>query len=82
MQVAALLRRGEENRHTGRTDFNERSSRSHSVFQIVRPLLLPSLHYAFNPDPPLTLPVNIDYRIANRRSQFITFEWKCNTIKI
>ncbi|KAM0750409.1 kinesin-domain-containing protein [Meredithblackwellia eburnea MCA 4105] len=34
-QVAALLRRGEENRHTGKTDFNERSSRSHSVFQIT-----------------------------------------------
>lgn len=34
-QVAALLRRGEENRSTGRTDFNERSSRSHSVFQMV-----------------------------------------------
>ncbi|KAK4696150.1 hypothetical protein P7C70_g8423, partial [Phenoliferia sp. Uapishka_3] len=34
-QVAALLKRGEENRHTGRTDFNERSSRSHSVFQIT-----------------------------------------------
>lgn len=34
-QVAALLRRGEENRSTGRTDFNERSSRSHSLFQMV-----------------------------------------------
>lgn len=41
-QVAALLKRGEQNRHTGRTDFNERSSRSHSVFQIVR---LPTLIY-------------------------------------
>lgn len=36
VQVAALLRRGEANRHVGATDFNERSSRSHSVFQIVR----------------------------------------------
>lgn len=35
-QVAALLRRGAENRHVGQTDFNERSSRSHSVFQMVR----------------------------------------------
>ncbi|SCZ97980.1 BZ3500_MvSof-1268-A1-R1_Chr3-3g06498 [Microbotryum saponariae] len=34
-QVAALLRRGEKNRHTGQTDFNERSSRSHSVFQMT-----------------------------------------------
>lgn len=34
-QVAALLRRGEENRSTGRTDFNERSSRSHSLFQMT-----------------------------------------------
>ncbi|GAA6034686.1 hypothetical protein JCM8097_001119 [Rhodosporidiobolus ruineniae] len=34
-QVAALLRRGNENRHVGQTDFNERSSRSHSVFQMT-----------------------------------------------
>jgi centromeric protein E len=34
-QVAALLRRGADNRHVGQTDFNERSSRSHSVFQMV-----------------------------------------------
>ncbi|GAA5874768.1 hypothetical protein JCM8547_005206 [Rhodosporidiobolus lusitaniae] len=34
-QVAALLKRGSENRHVGSTDFNERSSRSHSVFQMT-----------------------------------------------
>ncbi|KAL8284082.1 hypothetical protein RQP46_005195 [Phenoliferia psychrophenolica] len=34
-QVASLLRRGAENRHTGQTDFNAHSSRSHSVFQIT-----------------------------------------------
>ncbi|GAA5912225.1 hypothetical protein JCM5296_005452 [Sporobolomyces johnsonii] len=34
-QVAALLRRGADNRHVGQTDFNERSSRSHSVFQMT-----------------------------------------------
>ncbi|GAA5993905.1 hypothetical protein JCM5350_000119 [Sporobolomyces pararoseus] len=34
-QVAALLRRGADNRHVGSTDFNERSSRSHSVFQMT-----------------------------------------------
>ncbi|GAA5906382.1 hypothetical protein JCM6882_002714 [Rhodosporidiobolus microsporus] len=34
-QVAALLRRGADNRHVGQTDFNERSSRSHSVFQLT-----------------------------------------------
>ncbi|GAA6008412.1 hypothetical protein JCM10207_000117 [Rhodosporidiobolus poonsookiae] len=34
-QVAALLRRGSDNRHVGQTDFNERSSRSHSVFQMT-----------------------------------------------
>ncbi|GAA5973944.1 hypothetical protein JCM11641_001234 [Rhodosporidiobolus odoratus] len=34
-QVAALLRRGNDNRHVGQTDFNERSSRSHSVFQMT-----------------------------------------------
>ncbi|GAA94879.1 uncharacterized protein L969DRAFT_94171 [Mixia osmundae IAM 14324] len=34
-QVAELLKRGERNRHTSSTDFNARSSRSHSVFQMV-----------------------------------------------
>ncbi|GAA5848696.1 hypothetical protein JCM9279_002743 [Rhodotorula babjevae] len=34
-QVAALLSRGADNRHVGQTDFNERSSRSHSVFQMT-----------------------------------------------
>lgn len=34
-QVAALLLRGEANRHTGATDFNARSSRSHTILQIV-----------------------------------------------
>lgn len=33
--VAQLLQRGEVNRHTGQTDFNARSSRSHTVFQMV-----------------------------------------------
>ena len=33
--VAQLLARGEQNRHTGQTDFNNRSSRSHTVFQMV-----------------------------------------------
>jgi centromeric protein E len=37
-QVAALLLRGEANRHTGSTDYNARSSRSHTVFQMVRSL--------------------------------------------
>uniref|UniRef100_A0A0K3CTW3 BY PROTMAP: gi/342319027/gb/EGU10979.1/ Other/SCY1 protein kinase [Rhodotorula glutinis ATCC 204091] n=1 Tax=Rhodotorula toruloides TaxID=5286 RepID=A0A0K3CTW3_RHOTO len=34
-QVADLLKRGADNRHVGQTDFNERSSRSHSVFQMT-----------------------------------------------
>lgn len=34
-QVEALLLRGEANRHTGTTDFNARSSRSHTVFQMT-----------------------------------------------
>ncbi|KAM0789736.1 hypothetical protein ACM66B_006591 [Microbotryomycetes sp. NB124-2] len=34
-QVAALLRRGEANRSVGATDFNETSSRSHSLFQMT-----------------------------------------------
>lgn len=33
--VADLIARGESNRSTGKTDFNERSSRSHSLFQMV-----------------------------------------------
>lgn len=44
-QVAALLLRGEANRHTGTTDFNSRSSRSHTILQIVRRTY--SLHRAF-----------------------------------
>lgn len=36
--VAELLLRGNANRSTGRTDFNDTSSRSHSVFQLVRTL--------------------------------------------
>lgn len=34
-QVAALLKRGEANRSIGATDYNETSSRSHSLFQMV-----------------------------------------------
>ncbi|KAK4051605.1 Kinesin-like protein kip2 [Microbotryomycetes sp. JL201] len=34
-QVAALLRRGEASRSVGATDFNETSSRSHSLFQMT-----------------------------------------------
>lgn len=33
--VAQLMKRGETNRHTGSTDYNARSSRSHAVFQMV-----------------------------------------------
>lgn len=33
--VVTLLARGNTNRKTGATDWNERSSRSHAVFQIV-----------------------------------------------
>ncbi|WFD35465.1 hypothetical protein MCUN1_002319 [Malassezia cuniculi] len=33
--VYALLERGEENRHVGATDWNERSSRSHTCFRIT-----------------------------------------------
>lgn len=38
--VSQLLARGETNRHTGSTDFNSRSSRSHTVFQMVRKSLI------------------------------------------
>lgn len=34
-QVADLLNRGEANRHIGQTDANARSSRSHTLFQVV-----------------------------------------------
>jgi len=34
-QVAALLRRGEAHRHVGATDWNERSSRSHTCFKVT-----------------------------------------------
>ncbi len=35
--VLALLEHGEANRHIGSTRMNEKSSRSHTVFRMVRP---------------------------------------------
>jgi hypothetical protein len=34
-QVMELIKLGEKNRHVSATDYNEQSSRSHSIFQIV-----------------------------------------------
>lgn len=34
-EVLALLAEGDQRRRTGATDWNERSSRSHSVFVVV-----------------------------------------------
>ncbi|KAJ3174203.1 NADH-ubiquinone oxidoreductase chain 1 [Geranomyces variabilis] len=34
-QVMRVIRKGEENRHFGATDYNEHSSRSHTIFQMV-----------------------------------------------
>ena len=34
-QVMKILQQGESNRHTSKTDYNERSSRSHTIFQMV-----------------------------------------------
>lgn len=34
-QIHAVLKRGEANRHIGATDWNERSSRSHTCFKII-----------------------------------------------
>lgn len=39
LHVVQLLERGEVNRHTGQTDYNAHSSRSHTVFQIVGAVL-------------------------------------------
>ncbi|RKO95186.1 P-loop containing nucleoside triphosphate hydrolase protein, partial [Caulochytrium protostelioides] len=33
-QCLKIIQRGEANRHVGKTDYNERSSRSHTIFQI------------------------------------------------
>ncbi|RKO84700.1 kinesin motor domain-containing protein, partial [Blyttiomyces helicus] len=33
-QVLKIIRKGEENRHFGSTDYNEHSSRSHTIFQM------------------------------------------------
>ncbi|KAI8811695.1 P-loop containing nucleoside triphosphate hydrolase protein [Cladochytrium replicatum] len=35
-QVMKVIQRGEQNRHFGSTDYNEHSSRSHTIFQMVR----------------------------------------------
>ncbi|SAL98373.1 hypothetical protein [Absidia glauca] len=34
-EVMAFIKLGEERRHTGETDFNENSSRSHTIFQLI-----------------------------------------------
>ncbi|KAJ3280331.1 hypothetical protein HK104_000746, partial [Borealophlyctis nickersoniae] len=34
-QVMKIIKRGEENRHVGTTDFNLHSSRSHAIFQMI-----------------------------------------------
>ena len=34
-QIAELLKQGEKNRHTGVTNMNHQSSRSHTIFKIV-----------------------------------------------
>ncbi|KAJ3016780.1 NADH-ubiquinone oxidoreductase chain 1 [Thoreauomyces humboldtii] len=34
-QVMRIIRKGEENRHFGATDYNEHSSRSHTIFQMI-----------------------------------------------
>ena len=32
-EIFALMKKGEESRHTGKTKMNERSSRSHTIFR-------------------------------------------------
>ena len=34
-QVMKIIQKGESNRHFGSTDYNEHSSRSHTIFQMV-----------------------------------------------
>ena len=33
-EIFALMKKGEESRHTGKTKMNERSSRSHTIFRL------------------------------------------------
>ena len=53
-QVFALISSGEAQRHIGATDFNEKSSRSHTIFRMVieSPLAPPSLARVRAPLPP------------------------------
>ena len=46
-EIFALMRKGEESRHTGKTKMNERSSRSHTIFRL-------SSYFSFNPIPCIT----------------------------
>ncbi|KAK0143731.1 Centromere-associated protein E [Merluccius polli] len=39
-QALAWIRKGEENRHYGKTKMNQRSSRSHTIFRMVRTTLI------------------------------------------
>ena len=39
-EIFALMKKGEESRHTGKTKMNERSSRSHTIFRFHNSSLL------------------------------------------
>ena len=42
-EIFALMKKGEESRHTGKTKMNERSSRSHTIFRFQRISTYPDL---------------------------------------
>jgi centromeric protein E len=64
-QVAALLSRGNDNRHTGKTDFNERSSRSHSVFQMTIESRLDTCASSLHPSTPMRSKTPNGPRLSN-----------------
>ena len=53
-EIFALMRKGEESRHTGKTKMNERSSRSHTIFRL-------SSYFSFNPIPCTHAHLDQDY---------------------
>ena len=53
-EIFALMKKGEESRHTGKTKMNERSSRSHTIFRL-------SSYFSFNPIPCTHAHLDQDY---------------------
>lgn len=74
MQVLDTIARGERARHVGATDWNERSSRSHTVFSMARAFFISSREKA---DVPAYRPSNLESERPRRISQHLPGRRAC-----